>query len=66
MRSAIDATDAALRRAIAAAAAGPDPVIPGAVAAPTPGVDWLERMRAQDEALRRAIEGTDASLRPPQ
>jgi len=65
VRSAIEATDAAVLRAIAAEAAGPNPIVsapPNAVVS-TPGMDWLERMRAEDAALQSAVGQNDMFMR---
>jgi hypothetical protein len=65
VRAAVEATDAAVLRAIAAEAAGPNPILspppPNAVLS-TPGMDWLERMRAEDAALQRAVAQNDTLL----
>ena len=67
VRAAIEATDMAVVRAVAAEAAGSNPILspppPQAGAVATPGMDWLERMRAEDAALQRAVEQNDALLR---
>jgi O-methyltransferase involved in polyketide biosynthesis len=65
VRAAVEATDVAVLRAIAAEAAGSNPIVsppPNAVLS-TPGMDWLERMRAEDAALQRAVEQNDILLK---
>ena len=63
VRAAVEATDASLQRAVAARAAGPNPVHPDPRLLPTPGMTWLERMQADDARLRAALDATDAALR---
>jgi hypothetical protein len=66
IRAAVEATDAAVLRAIAAQAAGSNPILsppPPNAAVTTPGMDWLERMKAEDAALQRAVQQNDMLLR---
>lgn len=66
VRAAVEATDAAMIRAVAAHAAGSNPILsppPPNAAIATPGMDWLERMRAEDAAIQRAVDHNDMFLR---
>ena len=64
-QAAAGSVDVRLQQAVAAAAAGADPIAPSDPRlVPTPGMDWLERMCATDEAMKAAIDKRDASLRP--
>ncbi|KAH7622684.1 hypothetical protein Ndes2526B_g03518 [Nannochloris sp. 'desiccata'] len=65
IRVTVEKTDAAVLRAIAAEAAGPNPILspPRDAVVSTPGMDWLERMRAEDAALQRAVEQHDFILK---
>jgi hypothetical protein len=66
LREAVENADAALQARVAACAAGPDPVLPRVPELlPTPGMDWLERMKAADEALQRSMNRADAALQTP-
>jgi len=66
LQASVQQFDAQVQQAVAAYAAGPNPVLPQDPAlAPTQGMDWLERMRAEDAALRAAMESNDAQFRPP-
>ena len=62
----VEAHDLPLQSAVAAQAAGPNPIAPrDAALLPTPGMDWLERMKATDEALQKSIGKHDAVLSNP-
>ena len=66
VRAAIESTDAAMIRAVASHAAGSNPILsppPPNAAGATAGMDWLERMRAEDAALQRAVDQNDMFLR---
>lgn len=68
IRAAVATTDAAVLRAVAAVAAGPNPILsppPSAANVATPGMDWLERMRAEDAALQNSVAQNDALLKSP-
>lgn len=66
VQGAIEQTDVCLQGAVAAMAAGPDPVLPADPSLiATPGMDWLERMKREDERLRAAVDRNDTILRPP-
>ena len=65
VRAAADATDRPMQHAIAASAAGPNPLVkPDPLLMPTPGMTWLERMAANDARLKAALDRTDAPLKP--
>lgn len=58
----IERYDAAMQRAVAEHAAGPDPIVPDPNATPTPGMDWLARMKAEDERLQKSVAAANAAL----
>jgi dihydrodipicolinate synthase/N-acetylneuraminate lyase len=64
VRAAVDASDVRSQQVIAEQAAGLDPIMPDPSLLPTPGMDWLSRMRSEDDALRAAIAQSDVPLKP--
>lgn len=63
IRAAIAATDTLVQQSAAEHAAGPNPIVADPNAFATPGMDWLERMRAEDARIQRAMVENDAQMR---
>jgi hypothetical protein len=61
IKSAIDTNDNNVIRNIQKYAGGPS-LLPKEYECPTPGTDWLARMKEEDERMKRAIQQNDESL----
>lgn len=62
--TAVETHDVQVQSAVASSSSGPNPIAPQDPSLlPTPGMDWLERMKAADEALQRRILENDNAVR---